>query len=180
MELGFDINGVRTGGVVEKDNPGAEGNIGYSFVELNHPAKQVPIGINHRLFHEQCNDYGVCTLMRALDSGFIIPFGSGSTVTVTAHPDSSLARQWGTTTFSGVASQFEHMEFKVKIRSGIPLGRKAPPVTGFLASSLPIRNQSIRGSLHSSREVPGRAIASCCANSSRPTPDSRTLSNSAP
>ncbi len=121
MELGVDVDGVRTGRVVEKDKPGMENDIGYSFVENNRPAEELRIGINHRLFHEQCNDNGRCTLMKALDSGFIIPFGSGSTVTVTAHPDSSVARLWGTRTLNGIASQFEHMEFKASISSGIPL-----------------------------------------------------------
>jgi hypothetical protein len=121
IELGFDINGVRAGGVVEKDIPGAKDDIGYSFVEHNRPSEQLPVGVNHRLFRETCDDSGRCTLMKALDSGFIIPFGSGSLVSVTAHPDSSVARLWGTTELSGIATQFEHMEFKVKISSGIPL-----------------------------------------------------------
>ncbi len=121
IELGFDVNGVRTGGVVEKSAPGAKNDINYSFVENNRSSGQLPIGVNHRLFHEKCDDSGRCILMKALDSGFIIPFGSGSPVTVTAHPDSSVARLWGTTKLSGIASQFEHMEFKVNISSGIPL-----------------------------------------------------------
>jgi hypothetical protein len=121
IELGFDINGVRTGGVVEKNTPGSKDDISYSFVENNRPSERLPVGVNHRLFHETCDDNGRCTLMKALDSGFIIPFGSGSPVTVTAHPDSSVARLWGTTELSGIATQFEHMEFKVKISSGIPL-----------------------------------------------------------
>jgi hypothetical protein len=121
IELGFDTDGVRTGGVVEAYTPRAKNEISYSFVENNRPSEQLPIGVNHRLFHETCDDSGRCTLMKALDSGFIIPFGSGSPVTVTAHPDSSLASLWGTTMLSGIATQFEHMEFKVNIRSGIPL-----------------------------------------------------------
>ena len=121
IELGFDINGVRTGGVVEKVTPGAKEVVSYSFVENNRPSEQLPVGVNHRLFHETCDDNGRCTLMKALDSGFIIPFGSGSPVTLTAHSDSSVARLWGTTELSGIATQFEHMEFKVKISSGIPL-----------------------------------------------------------
>ena len=121
IELGFDIDGVRTGGVVEKNTPGAKDDIRYSFVENNRVSEQLRVGVNHRLFHETCDDNGQCTLMKALDSGFIIPFGSGSPVTVTAHPDSSVARLWGTTELRGVATQFEHMEFKVKISSGIPL-----------------------------------------------------------
>ena len=121
IELGFDSNGVRTGRVVEKNTPDAKSDIGYSFVENNRPSEQVPIGVNHRLFHETCDDHGRCTLMKALDSGFIIPFGSGSPVMVSAHPDSSVARLWGTTQLRGIASQFEHMEFKVNISSGIPL-----------------------------------------------------------
>ena len=121
IKLGFDIDGVRTGEVVEKNIPGTRDNISYSFVENNRPSEQLPVGVNHRLFHETCDDNGRCTLMKALDSGFIIPFGSGSPVTVTAHPDSSVARLWGTTELSGIATQFEHMEFKVKISSGIPL-----------------------------------------------------------
>jgi hypothetical protein len=121
IALGFDTNGVRTGGVVEKNAAGAEDDIGYSFVEHNRPSEPLPVGVNHRLFHETCDDNGRCTLMKALDSGFIIPFGSGSPVTVTAHPDSSVARLWDTTRLSGIATQFEHMEFKVNISSGIPL-----------------------------------------------------------
>ena len=121
IELGFDTDGVRKGEVVEKNIPGTRDNISYSFVEKNRPSEQLPVGVNHRLFHETCDDNGRCTLMKALDSGFIIPFGSGSPVTVTAHPDSSVARLWGTTELSGIATQFEHMEFKVKISSGIPL-----------------------------------------------------------
>ena len=121
IELGFDINGVRAGGVVEKNTPGAKEDFSYSFVEKNRPSEQRPVGVNHRLFHETCDDNGRCTLMKALDSGFIIPFGSGSPVTVTAHPDSSVAKLWGTTELSGIATQFEHMEFKVKISSGIAL-----------------------------------------------------------
>ena len=121
IELGFDINGVRTGGVVEKVTPGAKEVVSYSFVGNNRPSEQLPVGVNHRLFHETCDDNGRCTLMKALDSGFIIPFGSGSPVTLTAHSDSSVARLWGTTELSGIATQFEHMEFKVKISSGIPL-----------------------------------------------------------
>ena len=120
IELGFDINGVRTGGVVEKITPGTKDDISYRFVENNRPTEQLPLGVNHRLFHETCDNKGRCTLMKALDSGFIIPFGSGSPVTVTAHPDSSVARLWGTTEFSGIATQFEHMEFKVNISSGNP------------------------------------------------------------
>ena len=122
IELGFDANGVRTGGVVERYRPSATDNIGYSFVEHNRPAEQLPIGVNHRLFHETCGDDGRCTLMKALDSGFIVPFGSGSSVALTAHPDSSVARLWGTTELGGIATQFEHMEFTVRISSGIPLG----------------------------------------------------------
>ncbi len=125
IELGDNVDSKRTGGVVEKDNPGTENDVGYSFVEINRPAEKSPIGINHRLFHEQCDDNGRCTLMKALDSGFIVPFGSGSAVTVTAHPDSWVARLWGTTTFHGIASQFEHMEFKVGISSGIPLPERS-------------------------------------------------------
>ena len=121
IELGFDISGVRTGGVVEKITQGVKDDISYSFVENNRPSEQRPLGVNHRLFHETCDDKGRCTLMKALDSGFIIPFGSGSPVTVTAHPDSSVARLWGTTKLSGIATQFEHMEFKVNISSGNPL-----------------------------------------------------------
>ena len=121
IELGFDIKGVRTGGVVEENVPGAKDDIGYSFVENNRPSEKLPVGINHRLFHETCDDNGQCTLMKAFDSGFIIPFGSGSPVTVTAHPDSSVARLWGATELRGIATQFEHMEFKVKISSGNPL-----------------------------------------------------------
>ena len=121
IDLGHDDSGVRTGGVVEIDNPGTDNDIGYSFVENNRPAEKRPIGINHRLFHEQCDDNSRCILMQALDSGLIIPFGSGSTVTVTAHPDSSIADLWGTTSLRGIASQFEHMEFNVNISSGIPL-----------------------------------------------------------
>jgi hypothetical protein len=121
IELGFDINGVRTGKVIEKNTPGAKDDISYSFVENNRPSEQLPVGVNHRLFHETCDDSGRCTLMNALDSGFIIPFGSGSPVTVTAHPNSSVARLWGTTTLSGIATQFDHMEFRVKISSGNPL-----------------------------------------------------------
>ena len=121
IELGFDINGVRTGGVVEKNTAGSKDDIGYSFVEHNCPSEPLPVGVNHRLFHETCDDNDRCTLMKALDSGFIIPFGSGSPVTVTAHPDSSLVRLWGTTELSGIATQFEHMEFKVNISSGVPL-----------------------------------------------------------
>ena len=121
IKLGFDINGVRTGGVVEKYTPGEEDDISYSFVENNRPSEQFPVGVNHRLFHETCDNNGRCTLMKALDSGFIVPFGSGSPVTVTAHPESSVARLWGTTKLEGIATQFEHMEFKVNISSGIPL-----------------------------------------------------------
>jgi len=121
IELGFDKNGVRTGGVVEKNAPGEKNDISYSFVENNRPSEQVPVGVNHRLFHETCDDNGRCTLMKALDSGFIVPFGSGSPVTVTAHPDSSVARLWGTTKLKGIATQFEHMEFRVDISSGLPL-----------------------------------------------------------
>ena len=121
IELGFDTSGERTGGVVERYRPSAKDNIGYSFVEHNRPAEQVPLGVNHRLFHESCDDHGRCTLMKALDSGFIVPFGSGSPVTLTAHPDSSVARLWGTTELNGIATQFEHMEFTVRIISGIPL-----------------------------------------------------------
>jgi hypothetical protein len=121
IELGFDADGVRAGEVVEAYTPSAKTEISYSFVENNRPSEQLPIGVNHRLFHETCDDNGRCTLMKALDSGFIIPFGSGSPVTVTAHPDSSVARLWGTTKLSGIATQFEHMEFKVSIRSGMPL-----------------------------------------------------------
>jgi hypothetical protein len=124
IELGFDTNGTRAGRVVEGYRPSAKDNIGYSFVEHNRPAEQLPIGVNHRLFHETCDDDGRCTLMKALDSGFIVPFGSGSPVTVTAHPDSSVARLWGTTDLEGIATQFEHMEFTVRISSGIPLGSR--------------------------------------------------------
>jgi hypothetical protein len=124
IELGLDTNGVRTGGVVERYRPGADGNIGYSFVEHNRPTEQLPVGVNHRLFHESCDDHGRCTLMKALDWGFIVPFGSGSPVTVTAHPDSSVARLWGTTELNGIATQFEHMEFTARISSGIPLGSR--------------------------------------------------------
>lgn len=127
ITLGHDLDGVRTGGVVEQDRPGSEADIGYEFVEQNRPSEQVPIGINHRLFHEHCRKDGRCTLMKALDSGFIVPFGSGSPVTVTAHPQSLVARLWDTTTMQGVATQFEHMEFRVRIRSGIPLDGAEDP-----------------------------------------------------
>ena len=121
IELGYDINGVRTGKVVERSTPGASDYISYSFVENNRPSEQLPVGVNHRLYHETCDDSGQCTLMEALDSGFIIPFGAGSPVTVTAHPDSSVARLWGTAELRGIATQFEHMEFRVSISSGTPL-----------------------------------------------------------
>ena len=121
IELGYDVDGVRVGGAVEQHEPDSHNKIGYSFVENNRPSEQRPIGINHRLFREQCDASGRCTLMKALDSGFIVPFGSGSAVTVTAHPDSSVARRWGTTTLHGIASQFEQMEFTVRISSGNPV-----------------------------------------------------------
>jgi hypothetical protein len=120
IELGFDADGVRTGGAIERHEPDTQDEIGFSFVENNRPTERQPIGINHRIFREQCDDSGQCILMKALDSGFIIPFGRGSTVTVTAHPDSSVARLWGTTTLRGIASQFEQMEFSVRISSGNP------------------------------------------------------------
>ena len=121
IELGLDVDGVRIGGVVERNEPDSQSEVGYTFIEINRPSEKRPIGINHRLFHERCDDGGQCTLMKALDSGFIIPFGSGSEVRVTAHPESSVAKLWGTTKLHGIASQFEQMEFSVRISSGIPI-----------------------------------------------------------
>jgi len=126
--LGHDQDGVRKGRVTERKMPLGGGDIAYEFVEHNKPVEQVPIGINHRLFREHCPKGGQCTRVQALDSGFIVPFGSGSQVTVTAHPKSLVGRLWGTRTLQGLATQFEHMEFTVKISSGIPLQPgDAPP-----------------------------------------------------